>query len=70
MREACFPFDPIKALTLGFANTEKAILDIQKKTRDISGSCAIVILTVGDICYIANLGDSRAVLGVYNLLNK
>ena len=27
-----------------------------------SGSCAIVILIVGEICYIGNVGDSRAVL--------
>ena len=27
---------------------------------DSSGSCAIVVLIINDSCYIANLGDSRA----------
>lgn len=27
-----------------------------------SGSCAICILIVGEVCYVANVGDSRAVL--------
>jgi len=29
---------------------------------DKSGSCAIVLIIVGDTCYIANVGDSRAVM--------
>jgi len=29
---------------------------------DKSGSCALVVLIVGDQCFIANVGDSRAVL--------
>lgn len=27
-----------------------------------SGSCAIVALIVGEVCFVANVGDSRAVL--------
>ena len=30
---------------------------------DRSGSCAIVLLIVGEMCYCANVGDSRAILG-------
>ena len=29
---------------------------------DRSGSCAIVILIVGETCYSANVGDSRAMI--------
>ena len=33
-----------------------------KKILDRSGSCIILVLIVGDECYIANVGDSRAIL--------
>ena len=29
---------------------------------DRSGSCAIVVLIIDDMCYVANTGDSRAVM--------
>jgi protein phosphatase 2C family protein 2/3 len=38
---------------------EQEIGDIER-----SGSCAIITLIVDDICYIANTGDSRAMLSV------
>ena len=31
---------------------------------DRSGSCAIVILIVGEMCYSANVGDSRAIISI------
>lgn len=65
MKEPSFPFDPIKALTSGFANTEKEILRLQLRSKDKSGSCAIVALIIDDTCYIANVGDSRGILAMY-----
>lgn len=29
-----------------------------------SGSCSVSVLIVGDYCYIANVGDSRAILSL------
>ena len=61
-----FPNFPLKAIELGFKNCENSyIKSIHNKTRnqyyDYSGSCAIIVLIIDDMCYIANLGDSRAI---------
>ncbi len=68
MREPSFPVNPTEALLAGFASAEKKILEIQSQKnkdslQDKSGSCAVVVLIVGDTCYVANVGDSRAILG-------
>ena len=71
-----FPIDPKKAIYEGFLNAEK---DFQNKISDTpfskSGSCALVLLIIDDKIYIANCGDSRAILSMQKgekvkLLNK
>lgn len=69
MKEPSFPFSPIQALTLGFEKAEKEILRQQLKGKDRSGSCALVVLMVGETCYVANVGDSRAILAAYSGLD-
>ena len=61
-----FPNFPLKAIEQGFKTCENNyIKSIHNKTRnqyyDYSGSCAIIVLIIDDMCYVANLGDSRAV---------
>ena len=58
-----FPLNPIKALEDGFNLCENKFMSLihsDKNYIDSSGSCALVILILNDVCYIANLGDSRA----------
>jgi serine/threonine protein phosphatase PrpC len=40
-------------------NQEQEVGDIER-----SGTCATTMLVVDDICYIANTGDSRAIMSV------
>jgi serine/threonine protein phosphatase PrpC len=43
---------------------ESKFLEQAQKQQEIdrSGSCALVTLIVGDQCFVANVGDSRAVM--------
>ena len=65
IKEPSFPADPKEALMIGFVNAEKKFMELCQNENGIidkSGSCAIVALIVEDMCYIANVGDSRAIM--------
>lgn len=68
IKEKTFPSDPVDALKKGFEAAEKSYFEnihSGDKITDKSGSCAVVTLIVNDMCFIANVGDSRAVLSRY-----
>ena len=66
VRDENFPVNPIEALKQGFKSAENDFLTkhayISGEIKERSGSCALVVLVVDDIIYIANCGDSRAIL--------
>jgi serine/threonine protein phosphatase PrpC len=69
VRDNEFPQNPKQAILNGFQKSEAYFLETVEKFSngrsnmlDRSGSCAIVIIFVDDVCYTANLGDSRAIL--------
>ena len=70
-----------EALYNGFQSCERDFLknhalNMNENVKDRSGSCAIIILIVGiyniinnlkdNQCYVANLGDSRAIMSADN----
>ena len=54
-------FEQVEKNFLEFAHSES---NAEAGSVQRSGSCAIVVLIVGDVCYVANVGDSRAFMSI------
>ena len=71
IKDINFPQNPKKALINGFQKAEDYFInnyalnkDNPNEINDKSGSCAIIALIIENICYIANVGDSRALISL------
>ena len=71
VRDENFPENPKQAIQNGIAESERMFLEWahqnSRPEEDIverSGSCAIIVLIIADMCYVANVGDSRAIMSV------
>lgn len=78
IKQECFPKDPVSAIREGFKEAEHFFLEIVENAADEamreagetnfegfvdnSGSCAIVSIIIDSKVYIANVGDSRAIM--------
>ena len=72
IKDQAFPHNPDLAIKRGFTLAERDFLykvAFNKKTNEIndkSGSCALLTLIIENTCYVANVGDSRAILSKFN----
>lgn len=66
INDALFPDEPIKAINSAFTKADayllkEAMLSYDNNCFDSSGSCALILLIIKDLCYCVNLGDSRSI---------
>jgi protein phosphatase 2C family protein 2/3 len=59
-----FPRNTKKALFTSFIQADADFLKQAKEQGNVSGSCALVLLLIGDKCFVANTGDTRAIISI------
>lgn len=62
INDSNFPDNPQKAILNGFLTSERVFLEYSLNSGNKSGSCALIILILENKCFVANLGDSRALM--------
>lgn len=66
IKDPNFPLYPNQAIINGFEQAEREFLQEKAmsngKLIEKSGSCAIVLLIIDETIYVANVGDSRAII--------
>lgn len=63
-KDSNFPFSTKKAISAGFLKADQEFMELAKNEGDMSGSSAVVALIIGNKCFVAGTGDSRAIISV------
>lgn len=75
IKDENFPWRPVEAIKSGFQKAERLFIEhclkLNEKNKsevniERSGSCCLVALIVGELCYVANVGDSRAIISSHS----
>jgi CRP-like cAMP-binding protein/serine/threonine protein phosphatase PrpC/serine/threonine protein kinase len=61
--------DVVRALKAGFEDTNRVLHKNKKINDEMSGCTCVVVLVVAETLYIANVGDSRAIIGYHDSEN-
>jgi serine/threonine protein phosphatase PrpC len=64
MDDSSFPQDTTNAMIASFQNADAKFFEQAYKKNDASGTCAVVCGILDQNCYVAHVGDSRAVLSL------
>lgn len=68
-KQECLKSQPEQALKNAFKEAEEEFMRKNEVViKDRSGSCACLVMVKGDQVYTANVGDSRAVISTYSLI--
>lgn len=62
--DVCFPTKPKQAIINGCIRADSEFLQFADEECDISGAFSVIVLIIGNKCYVANTGNAKAVISL------